>query len=63
MTTIKHGPRRRVRRTDALALAINGAGLLPDHERARILQPLQAAFTSMRQGIGTDHDWAHLLSM
>ena len=62
MTTSKHGPRRRVRRTDAIGLAIHGAALLADHERARILQPLQAAFTKLRQGVGCDADWAQLAS-
>jgi hypothetical protein len=62
MTSMKHGPRRRVRRTDAIGLAVNGAQLLADQERARILQPLQTAFTNMRQGIGSDYDWAQLAS-
>ncbi len=60
MTSMKHS--RRPRRADAIGMAIHGARLLGDDERARILQPLQAAFTRLRQGIGDYADWARLAS-
>jgi hypothetical protein len=53
---VTHAAMRRAQRLCAQAAA---EGLLDD-ERARILQPLQHAFTRLRQGIGTDADWAQV---
>ncbi len=49
-------------RPDANGMAINRTALLDDAERARILQPLQAAFVNMRRGVGTYDDWTQLAS-
>jgi hypothetical protein len=54
---VTHAATRRDRRFGARAAA---AQRLLDDERARILQPLQAAFAHLRQGIGTDADWAQV---
>lgn len=62
MSTRKHGAPCRQRRADAIGLAIHGARLLGDDERARILQPLQAAFAHLRQGAGNHDDWLQVAS-
>jgi hypothetical protein len=49
-------------RSDATGMAINRAALLDDAERARILQPLQAAFVNLRRGVGTYEDWTQMAS-
>ena len=45
-----------------IASAILGASRLTDAELAVTLQPLQTAFTAMRQGVGSYIDWAVVCS-
>jgi hypothetical protein len=45
-----------------IALATRRASKLPNHERAQILQPLQASCARLCEGIGAQPDWANLAS-
>lgn len=59
---MSHGrPPRRQRwapSTETLAIARHNAQLLSQANRDDILQPLQAAFTALREGVATELQWA-----
>ena len=45
---------------DPMQVARNQAGALTPEELGRIMGPLRAAFDRLRQGVGSDDDWAAL---
>ena len=63
---MSHGSKPRkprwIAQTDTMALACRRASLVTEAELQDVMQPLQAAFKAMREGVATEWQWSHLAS-